>query len=104
MAGPLLPEQESLRAVWRVGLVAYRDASRRLLQNSQCYDAGRIAMIEAFPTLTREDASSHIVNAVAWASVHHHEWLHRGVPHREWIWPPDHRGVGLHRNPGYEDS
>jgi hypothetical protein len=31
-------------------------------------------------------------------------WLHRGVPRREWIWPPDHRGVRLQRNPGYENA
>jgi hypothetical protein len=102
-SAPNRPETEDIKAIWRVGLVAYRDACRRMLLRSQSYHAGQAAIIEAFPQLTREEASSHIVHAVAWASVHHREWLWRGVPHREWTWPPDHRGVGLHRNPGYED-
>jgi hypothetical protein len=27
-----------------------------------------------------------------------------GVPKREWIWPPDHRGVGYRRNRGFEGT
>jgi hypothetical protein len=104
MPAPSRPETEDVKAIWRVGLVVYRDACRRMLMRSQCYDAGRTAIIEAFPSLTPAEASAHIVHAVAWASIQHHAWLWRGVPHREWIWPPDKRGVGLHRNPGYEDA
>ena len=103
MKGPIFPKDEGVLAIWRVGLVAYRDALRRELLRHDCYHAGESAMLIAFPTLTEEEASSHIVDAVAWASQRHNEWLKRGVPRREWIWPPDHRGVGRHRNPGYED-
>ena len=97
------PENESVLAIWRVGLVAYRDAMRRELHVARCSEAGTAAMMAAFPEMTREEASQHITHAVYWASVHHHAWLWRGVPRREWIWPPDHRGVGHQRNPGYED-
>lgn len=97
------PESEAVLAIWRVGLVAYREAKRRELHVVECDRAGEAAMMEAFPELTREEASRHIIHAVYWASVHHHAWLWRGVPRREWIWPPDHRGVGHKRNPGYED-
>jgi len=103
VSGPILPKTEGILAVWRVGLVAYRDALRRECHRHKCYDAGEAAIREAYPDLPRKEASVHIVNAVVWASIHHLEWLRNGVPRREWIWPPDHRGVGRHRNPGYED-
>jgi hypothetical protein len=54
-------------------------------------------MREAFPQPPEEEACRHFTNAVGWASINHREWLYRGVPHKEWIWPPDHRGVGLLR-------
>ena len=45
-----------------------------------------------------------MVNAVSWASREHKHWLFRSGLKREWIWPPDHRGGGYRRNPGYEDA
>jgi hypothetical protein len=89
-------------AIWRVGLVAFRDAMRRELEHDACHRAGVAAMLEVFPHLSREQASAHCIQAVSWCSGEHHTWLWRGVPRREWIWPPDHRGVGRQRNPGYE--
>jgi hypothetical protein len=103
MSATIHAKDESTLAVWRIGLVAYRDARRRELSHFDCCNAGKAAILAAYPAMSREEASAAIVNAVAWASVHHREWLHRGVRRREWIWPADHRGVGLHRNPGYED-
>jgi hypothetical protein len=103
VTGPIIPENDDVLGIWRVGLVAYREARRRELWIVYCHQAGVAAMRERFPHLTQEEASRHMVNAVAWASSNHKEWLERGVPRRKWIWPPDHRGVGHRRNPGYED-
>jgi hypothetical protein len=103
MSTAIRPDSESTLGIWRVGLVAYRDAKRRELHVVKCLDAGEIAMMAAYPELSRKEASAHMIQAVAWASTHHHAWLWRGVPRREWIWPADHRGVGRYRNPGYED-
>jgi hypothetical protein len=103
MSGPIRPDDDSVLAIWRVGLVAYRDARRRELSQFDCYNAGEAAILAAYPAMPRQEASAAIVSAVAWASVHYREWLDRGVPRREWIWPADHRGVGRYRNPGYGD-
>jgi hypothetical protein len=94
MTGPIIPENEGVLGIWRVGLVAYRQARRRELWIVHCHQAG-VAMRERFPHLTQEEASRHMVNAVAWASSRHNEWLERGVPRREWIWPPDDRALAI---------
>ena len=104
MSKPILPENEAVLAIWRVGLIAYRDASRRMLPVNKCHDAGIAAILTAYPHMTKEEASKHSIESVAWAAGKHHAWLYNGVPRREWIWPPDRRGVGRHRNPGYEDA
>lgn len=100
----ILPDDEDVKAIWRVGLLAYRAARRRDPTTTRDCAAGRDAILAAYPHISPDAANQHVINAVAWASIHHNDWLQRGVPRREWIWPPDHRGVGHHRNPGYEDS
>ena len=102
MSNTIRPENECVLAIWRVGLAAYREAARRTVFPSEHDAAGKAAILAAFPELSPQEASRHLIQAVAWASDHHHEWLNRGAMKREWIWPRDHRGVGYHRNPGYE--
>ena len=94
---PASPRNEAVRALWRVGLVAYREAARAELEYIEWHRAGVAAMIASFQNLNKEEASSHMTGAVAWASTYHNEWLMRGVPKREWIWPPTAEGVGLFR-------
>jgi hypothetical protein len=72
MSATIHAKDESTLAVWRVGLVAYRDARRRELREHECCNAGKAAILAAYPAISREEASAAIVNAVAWASVHHH--------------------------------
>jgi hypothetical protein len=103
MSSVVCPKNETILAYWRVGLVAYREAARKELHDIECDRAGQRAMMAAFPELDEEEAGRQIVRAVAWCSWKHRKWLDHGVPRRKWIWPPDHRGVGLRRNPGYED-
>jgi hypothetical protein len=104
MSGALHPKNETVLAFWRVGLVAYREAARKELHVSECHRAGAKAMLAAFPQLDEKEASKQMIKAVAWCSSNHRKWLDHGVPRREWIWPPDHRGVGLQRNPGFEGT
>ena len=99
-----LPKDTTIRDIWRIGLVAYRNAARQELHVSKCHDAAAAAIRAAYPNLTEREATQHSIQAVAWASVHHHAWLWNGVPRREWIWPPDKRGVGVRRNLGYEGT
>jgi hypothetical protein len=58
-------------------------------------------MRAAFPALTEQEAHRHLISAITWASINHREWLDRAEPKMEWIWPPDHRGAGYMRRPGY---
>jgi hypothetical protein len=104
MKSPIFPDNDNVLAIWRVGLIAYRYACRRELPALDQHPAGIAAMMEAFPQLAREEASEHMINAIAWCTTHHIEWLQCGVPRREWIWPPDQRGMGLNRNAGYEGT
>jgi hypothetical protein len=103
MCNTIHAEDERVLAIWRVGLLAYREAARQTVFQNEHYSAGKAGILAAFPELTPQEASRHIIQAVARASDHHHEWLDRGAMKREWIWPPDRRGAGYHRNPGYED-
>jgi hypothetical protein len=74
------------------------------LHVSKCHDAAAAAICAQYPELTEREAGQHSIRAVAWCAANHREWLDRGVPRREWIWPPDERGVGVRRNPGYENT
>jgi hypothetical protein len=94
------PETEDIKAIWRVGLVAFREERRRDPGTRKDLDAGQAAILAAFPNLTPPAYRARR----GLAHREHHEWLYRGVRRREWIWPPDHRGVGVQRNPGFEDT
>jgi hypothetical protein len=98
----VLPKDTTVREIWRIGLVAYRNAARQELKVSQCHNAAAAAICAKYPELTERQARWHSIEAVAWASKRHRAWLDRGAPRHEWIWAPDRRGVGLHRNPGFE--
>jgi hypothetical protein len=100
----VLPKETTVREIWRIGLVAYRNAARQELKVSQCHSAAAAEICAKYPELTERQGRRHSIEAVAWASKHHRAWLDRGVPRREWIWPPDRRGVGLHRKPGFEGT
>lgn len=95
---PAYPKNDAVLAIWRVGLVAYRDAARAELPYVDWHRSGVTTMMASFPDLSRAEAGSHMIDAVAWASRNHNEWLTRGVPKREWIWPPTAEGVGLYRH------
>lgn len=94
---PAHAKNEEVLAIWRIGLVAYRDALRQELHVSKCYQAAADAIREKHPDLTEREAKRHAITAVAWASRHHNEWLNKGVPKRKWIWPPTAEGVGDYR-------
>lgn len=100
--GPAHPKDSTVLDWWRVGLVAYRYAARAELHHHHCWIAGHEAMRAAYPELSLEQARLEMRDALTWAASNHNEWLHRGVPRREWIWPPDHRGVGHYRHPKRE--
>ena len=102
MEKSIFTDADHVLAIWQPGLVAYRDACRRELPRPHQHPAGVTALMEASPQLSHDEASEHMDNAIAWCTTHHIEWLQCGVPRREWIWPPDHRGMGLDRHAGYE--
>jgi hypothetical protein len=57
---------------------------RKRLDRDECDRIGTAAIKEAFPYLTHQEARQQLAEAVAWASINHQAWLHRGVPYREW--------------------
>jgi hypothetical protein len=74
MRNTIHPEDERVLAIWRVGLVANREAARRTAFQGEHHSAGKAAILAAFPELAPQEASRHIIQAVAWASD---EWLNR---------------------------
>ena len=92
------PRDEATRARWRVCLVAYREAARAERDHQACWDFGVKAMQAAFPQIGIEQARSEMSAAIAWVAIDHGDWFNRGVPRREWIWPPTAEGVGLFRH------
>lgn len=93
---PARPENGDTLDRWRVGIVAFRIAMREELSDNECHKAGVAAMQAAFPTM--EDPGPQMVQAIG--SVPRSEyaaWFWAARPEREWIWPPDHRGVGHYR-------
>lgn len=98
---PVRPHNEPQLASWRVGLVAFREAARAGYQHLECSQAGVLAIIAAFPDVTEAGARQAIVDAVGWVTRSEHaEWFRKGVPCREWVWPPSDGDVGLYRRPG----
>jgi hypothetical protein len=67
----VLPKDTTVREIWRIGLVAYRNAARQELKVSQCHNAAAAAICAKYPELTERQARWHSIEAVAWASKRH---------------------------------
>ena len=93
---PAHPENDAVLARWRVGLIAFRDAARRELPHQECHRAGVEAMRAAFPDM--KHVGREMSDAIGWVTRSEFAgWFRQGVPQKEWIWPPDRRGVGHYR-------
>jgi hypothetical protein len=73
----VLPKDTTVREIWRIGLVAYRNAARQELKVSWCHSAAAAAICAKYPELKERQARQHLIEAVAWASKHHRAWLDR---------------------------
>lgn len=55
------------------------------------------AIMAQHPDMSLDEARKHATDDVAWASSEHPKWFWDNPNRREWIWPPDRRGVGTYR-------
>ena len=100
---PVFPTNSAVLDRWRVGIVAFRDAMREERPHHECYLAGVAAMQAAFPDML--DANTQMTEAIGWVTHSEYaKWFWAAQPRREWIWPPDHRGVGHYRTPAGDKS
>ena len=98
------PKTNEVRDRWRDAIVSYWEGLRRGESNNPCVNRGATALRDAYPEMTQTEAVQQTILAVAWVTnTEHSNWFWSAVPKREWIWPGDHRGVGHHRNLGYEN-
>jgi hypothetical protein len=67
----VLPKDTTVREIWRIGLVAYRNAARQELKVSWCHSAAAAAICAKYPELKERQARQHLIEAVVWASKHH---------------------------------
>jgi hypothetical protein len=92
------PDDGSTLAIWRVGIVAYRNAALAGFGYHRCELIGIEAVLEAYPEMDLDAARSHMTRALAWVTGSEHaKWFRRGTPRYEYIWPKDERGVGHNR-------
>lgn len=84
-------------AIWRPGIVAYRNARRGNQDHLGAWRAAVAAIMEEHPHLSLDEARQHATNGVAWASSAHPRWFWHDPNRREWIWPPSKDGVGTFR-------
>ena len=93
---PVFPTNSAVLDRWRVGIVAFRDTMREGRSHRECHQAGVDAMQAAHPEMT--DAGRQMSDAIGWITRSEYAgWFWAAQPRREWIWPPDHRGVGHYR-------
>lgn len=82
-------------AIWRIGIAAYRRAAQLGFHHRDCTYVGTVAIMEAFPELSRVEAGHHMWNAHGWITGSERaKWFYAGRPKTRWIWPPTSEGVG----------
>lgn len=64
---------------WRAACLAYRRERQEGRLDNPAHVAAIKAVLEVLPGISREEASEHAQNAVAWAASEHTEWFWRDV-------------------------
>ncbi|GEM_PF-828555 len=70
---------ETVREAWRAACLAYRRERKKGKLDHPAHLAAVNAVLEVMPGISREEASRHAQNAVAWAASEHPQWFWRGV-------------------------
>lgn len=91
---PVYPENDSVRAIWRVGIVEFRRVAQLGQRDHTCQWFATRAVLRAYPAMSWEEAKTHVTKGVAWVTGNEHsKWFYAGRPKIRWIWPPTKEGV-----------
>ena len=81
---PPTPTEDRLPA-WRLACLAYREMREAGASDQEAHEAAVAAVQQVLPLLSRKEASSEAVNAIAYATKYFPEWFWRGAEHlRKW--------------------
>ena len=81
---PPTPTEDRLPA-WRLACLAYREMREAGANDQEAHEAAVAAVQQVLPLLSRKEASSEAVNAIAYATKYFPEWFWRGAEHlRKW--------------------
>jgi len=81
---PPTPTEDRLPA-WHLACLAYREMREAGASDQEAHEAAVAAVQQVLPLLSRKEASSEAVNAIACATKYFPEWFWRGAEHlRKW--------------------
>ena len=81
---PPTPTEDRLPA-WRLACLAYREMREVGASDQEAHEAAVAAVQQVLTLLSRKEASSEAVNAIAYAAKYFPEWFWRGTEHlRKW--------------------
>ena len=81
---PPTPTEDRLPA-WRLSCLAYREMREAGASDQEAHEAAVAAVQQVLTLLSRKEASSEAVNAIAYATKYFPEWFWRGAEHlRKW--------------------